>query len=137
MEVVDGLFVDTSAWYALVSPDDRYHQEAARLYERLEQQGAPLTTTDWVLSEAVAVLEGRVGRPVALRAGDRILASRFVRVECLTREQVERAWGRYAADVSRPSLVDCSSFVVMEDLGLTRAFAFDEDFVRAGFRVEV
>lgn len=95
-----------------------------------------MTTTDWVLSEAVAVLEGRVGRSVALRAGDRILASQFVRVECLVREQIERAWGRYAADRSGPSLVDCASFTVMEDLGLTRAFAFDEDFTRAGFHVE-
>jgi predicted nucleic acid-binding protein len=29
--------------------------------------------------------------------------------------------------------VDCTSFAVMEELGLARFFGFDEDFVHAGF----
>jgi predicted nucleic acid-binding protein len=31
------------------------------------------------------------------------------------------------------SLVDCVSFTVMKDLGLTTAFAFDRHFEQAGF----
>lgn len=29
--------------------------------------------------------------------------------------------------------VDCASFAVMEELGLSQFFGFDDDFVRAGF----
>jgi predicted nucleic acid-binding protein len=31
--------------------------------------------------------------------------------------------------------VDCSSFVIMEDLGLPEAFAYDPHFAREGFRL--
>jgi predicted nucleic acid-binding protein len=33
------------------------------------------------------------------------------------------------------SLVDAVSFAVMREAGITRAFAFDEDFRAAGFEV--
>lgn len=33
------------------------------------------------------------------------------------------------------SLVDCISFVVMENEGIAHAFVFDRDFKRAGFKV--
>jgi predicted nucleic acid-binding protein len=34
-----------------------------------------------------------------------------------------------------PSLVDAVSFAVMRERGIREAFAFDEDFQRAGFRL--
>jgi len=33
----------------------------------------------------------------------------------------------------RWSFTDCTSFVAMRDLGITRAFAFDRNFEQAGF----
>ena len=34
------------------------------------------------------------------------------------------------------SLTDCISFIVMQQLGIQRAFAFDQHFVQAGFAKE-
>jgi predicted nucleic acid-binding protein len=34
------------------------------------------------------------------------------------------------------SLTDCISFLVMQKLGIRRAFAFDQHFVQAGFTKE-
>jgi predicted nucleic acid-binding protein len=34
---------------------------------------------------------------------------------------------------NRVSLVDHTSFIVMRSLGISRAFAFDDDFAREGF----
>lgn len=33
------------------------------------------------------------------------------------------------------SLTDCSSFLIMQDLGITEALAFDRHFEQAGFKV--
>lgn len=33
----------------------------------------------------------------------------------------------------RYSLTDCISFIIMQQLGIQRAFAFDQHFVQAGF----
>ena len=36
----------------------------------------------------------------------------------------------------RYSLVDCVSFVVMQKYGIFTAYAFDRDFIQAGFIIE-
>lgn len=134
MEVVGDLFVDTSAWIALAVPEDAHHGDAVRLRARLAQQGVRFHTSDWALAETVGVLERRRGREIAHRAGDLILQSAAVRLAVVTEDQVHKAWQRFK-EFPGPSLVDCASFTVMEDLGITRAFAFDDDFSRAGFHV--
>lgn len=130
-----GVFVDTSAWFALASDIDGRHPDARRIYQALRDQGSVLHTTDWVLSETVALVERRVGRPAARRAGEPMLRSPSVHLHVLSADLVARAWERYAAAERGPGLVDCGSFVVMEAEGLSSAFAFDEDFSSAGFRL--
>lgn len=39
-------------------------------------------------------------------------------------------------DDKRYSLTDCVSFVVMQNYGIYTAFAFDRDFIQAGFIIE-
>lgn len=57
-----------------------------------------------------------------------------VDVRMVDRSQHDRAVARRrGSDRRRLSLVDVVSFVVMEDAGVDRAFAFDDDFVDAGF----
>ena len=34
----------------------------------------------------------------------------------------------------RWSVTDCASFLIMEELGITDALAYDRDFAQAGFR---
>lgn len=133
--MVKGVFVDTSAWFALAVARDARHPEARRIYEGLREAGTPLETTDWILAETTALLERRVGREAARGMGQGILASPSVRLHCLTAEAVQGAWERYAGAPCGAGLVDCASFVVMESLGVERAFAFDADFAAAGFQV--
>lgn len=44
--------VDTGAWIALLSRDDRYFEAARAHYEALRQEGARLVTTNYVVDEA-------------------------------------------------------------------------------------
>ena len=136
MEVVRGCFVDTSAWFALKFVDDAHHAAAVRVRRRIEEAGQLMYTSDWVLAEAVGLAERRADRVAAREMGKMILKNPAIQVRAVSAEALAQAWDHYAAAGSGPSIVDCASFAVMEELGLTRAFAFDEDFVKAGFQVE-
>lgn len=117
-------FVDTSAFYAAVDDDDGSSDRARALLSRDE----PLVTTDHVLVECWLLLQRRLGIPAANRFWDAIRAGAAT-VEQVTPADLDVAWaiGERFSDQSF-SIVDRTSFAVMERLGVHRAAAFDDDF---------
>lgn len=118
------LFVDTSAFYATLDRDDRHH---ARAKERLGG-GETLVTTDLVLSEAWRLTRDHLSHTVADRFWGNLRAGAAT-IEHVTPADLDAAWriGEAFADQAF-SLVDRTSFAVMERLGVHRAAAFDDDF---------
>ena len=118
------LFVDTSAFYAVVDDDDSHFSRAKELLSVEE----PLITTAFVVSETWRLARDRLGHTVAERfwAGLRAGAAT---VEHVTPADLDAAWaiGEAFAD-QEFSLVDRTSFAAMERLGVHRAVAFDDDF---------
>ena len=55
------VFVDTSAWVALVYAGEAQHAAARECYQRLSQQGVSLATSDYVLDETLTLLRTRFG----------------------------------------------------------------------------
>ena len=126
------VFVDTSAFYALASETDRWHASARALHEQLKRDGDGFVTTNYVILEAVSLLQRRHGVSEAERFGDGV-ADR-ADVVWIEAAQHRAAWKLWRERHNRGlSLVDCSSFVVMRDREIRRAFAFDEQFREAGF----
>ena len=117
------LFVDSSALFAAANRSDR-HNERARM---VLSSGEPLVTTDHVLVETWLLTNARLGAAVADRLWDGI--RRSTPIEQVLAADLEAAWqiGRAFADQTF-SIVDRTSFAVMERLGLHRAAAFDDDF---------
>jgi len=128
------LFVDSSAFYAAADRSDRQHERAAAILSA----GEPLVTTDHVLVEAWLLLQRRLGIAVAERFWDG-LRSGAARIELVGPADLERAW---SIGLDFPdqgfSIVDRTSFAVMQRLGVLRAASFDDDFaiVRFGSRRE-
>lgn len=84
--------------------------------------------TDQVLAETWLLLRSRFNRNVAETFWDRVRNS-VVRIEPVTSADLEVAWGIGASFRDQDfSLVDRTSFAVMERLGITRAASFGEDF---------
>lgn len=127
------IFVDTSAWYALIASADPEHGAAKAIWARLTQDRPELFTSDWVLAELIALSERRLGRFLARRIGSLILKGDAVRVVFVDSRVLEQAWRVYG-ELGGPSLVDCVSFESMRNSGIERYFAFDADFGRAGFK---
>lgn len=128
---MDEIFIDTSALYAFLVRDDRAHEEAVGAWTRLARARARLVTSSYVVCEAYALLGRRHGRDGVARLRTLLRPVRVVWMdEPLHEQSLERL---FAEDRAGLSLVDASSFVVAESLGIRRALAFDLHFDQAGF----
>ncbi len=131
------IFIDTSAWFALLYERAAQRPDAVTTFAEIEsgRYGAPVTT-DYVLDETFTLLRQRVGiAPVARPAG--LLRDspsiRRVRVgESVFEESLPLMLSHTD---TRWSFTDCTSFVTMRETRIPRAFTWDPNFVEAGFEV--
>ena len=132
-EPLKTVFVDTSAFYALFNRDDPHHEEAVRVY----QDSLILVTTQVIFTELLSLLTKRLGKHQAIRYGKEIKASREkLRILHTSEAQEEKAWNLFCRFKDKEyDLVDCLSFVVMEENDIEEAFAFDRHFAQYGFRL--
>lgn len=127
------VYVDTGAWIALYEPKDRNHPAAKAALRHLLAEGEPLVT-GW--HTVVEFSDGLVHHYDQARAAGelaRMLAS--PRLTVLPSEPVRQI----ATEMFRSrtdwnvDLSDCLSFALMDEEGVSQAFAFDTDFEKAGF----
>jgi len=118
------LFVDTSVWYAAADSSDASNGRAREILS----EEARLITTDHVLVECWTLLRHRLHRVAAEAFWDGLRRG-VARVESVGGRDLEAAWAIGRAFSDRDfSLVDRTSFAVMERLRVHRAAAFDDDF---------
>jgi predicted nucleic acid-binding protein len=133
----DALFVDTSGWASYFDQDDPNHTAKAKLIAECIRQHRMLITTNYILIEVVALFSSRrlrVPHADLIAAVTLIKTEPDIRIEHIDAVTDEEAWRLV---VSRPdkrwSLVDASSFVIMQRLGVTEALTADHHFEQAGF----
>ena len=117
-------FVDTSAFYAAADTDDASSKRARELLIG----EADLVTSDHVLVETWRLLRDRLGFDAAERFWDGLRLGPAA-IEPVREADLEGAWqiGRAFAD-QEFSLVDRTSFALMERVAVLRVVAFDDDF---------
>ncbi|HEX6622370.1 MAG TPA: PIN domain-containing protein [Pyrinomonadaceae bacterium] len=124
------IFVDTGAWFAAAVPSDPNHPAASRW---LAGNNEPLLTTDYVVDETLTLLRARGERTRALLIGDGFFNGRLAEVYALSADDITLAWEVFKRfDDKDWSFTDCTSKVVIERLGIARAFAFDHHFAQFG-----
>jgi predicted nucleic acid-binding protein len=126
------IFIDTSAFYALLDKDDSNHSKARKAWPALIKADNILVTTNYVLIENFALLQHRLGLD-AIRGFQEDLVP-LINIEFINAE-LHRAAISVLLTASRRdlSLVDCASFELMRSLGIKAAFAFDPHFKEQGF----
>jgi uncharacterized protein len=126
------VFVDTSAFYALLAKSDAHHQEASERWRGLiAQPSNQLFTSNYVIAEACALTGNRLGRGAVLDFVEVLLPATHVLWvdEAVHRTALE---AMLLGPAGGPGLVDCVSFALMHARGLRRAFSYDKHF--AAFR---
>jgi predicted nucleic acid-binding protein len=129
------VFADAGYWIAIINPLEMLHLKAKKLAQTYVN--AKLITTELVLVELLNFYAagGSRMRSLAVRYVAQIRQNSSVEVIGLESALFDKGHQLYA---NRPDkewgMVDCVSFVVMQERGLTDALAYDHHFQQAGFR---
>ena len=126
------VFVDTSALFAVLDADDHYHAGAREMWEQLVVSSEDMVCTNYVLIESFALIQRRLGMEAVRAIEEDVLP--LIRVHWVSESDHRSGITAFLTAGRRElSLVDCISFLVMRQLDLRVAFAFDEDFQEQGF----
>ncbi len=127
------IFIDTTAFFAVLDEDDQQHASALNLWISLLEQKSKLSTNNYVLLETIALLQRRIGITAVM---DIRKITPLLHVDWLTADQHSVAVNYLIATNRRQlSLVDCASFETMRRLGIHQVFTFDKHFTEQGFEV--
>lgn len=127
------VFVDTSAFCALLDRDDDNHAGARSAWTGILDTETVAVTSSYVLVETVALLQSRLGLE-AVRAFEDAMVP-ILHVEYVTGELHKLGMAALlVASRRRLSLVDCVSFEIMRRHGIDSSFTFDSHFKEQGFR---
>jgi uncharacterized protein len=131
------VFVDTSAFMAVLDGDDARHEAAHAIWDELLDSGELLVCTSYVIVETFSLAQRRIGLAAAREFRDAICPA-LDEVEWVDETTHERGVAAvFGAGRRQLSLVDCVSFEVMRRRGLRRVFCFDPHFEEAGFEAVV
>ena len=124
------IFVDTGAWYASIVVDDQHHLSARRW---LDTNAQPLLTSDYIVDEALTLLQMRGHGPAAMELGRMLFAGELAELVLITEEDLREAWRTFGQFADKQwSFTDCTSRAVMRRLNLTHDFTFDHHFRQFG-----
>jgi predicted nucleic acid-binding protein len=131
-----GLFVDTAGWMACADGADPDHARGCASRDSALEAGQGLVTSDFVVDETLTLMRLRLGLDAAeawWRQVDASARLRWERIDAGRFEQARQLFFRYRDKDF--SFTDCTSFVLMRELRLTRALTTDRHFRQMGFQV--
>jgi len=130
------IFVDTSGWGCLIDGHQPFHQLAKKIYLEAKQQRHQLITTNYIIAELVALCLSRlnISRSTSLEFITSIKTVSHIQVIYIDKLIDELAWQLLLNRTDKNwSLVDCSSFIVMQQNKLIKSLTTDHHFEQAGF----
>jgi predicted nucleic acid-binding protein len=127
------IFVDASAFFALYKKDDPRHDKAVKIARMIDSGPIKKVTSNLMISETLTLISMRVGKAKAIETG-KTFQEIDIMVHFIDQIFHQKAWKIFKSIKDKDvSFADCTSFAVMEALGIKTAFSFDEDFKRYGF----
>lgn len=130
------LFVDTSAWLALNDKNDQYHSSASAKSMEIRKHRIELITSEYIIDESITLIRYRVSHQAAVIFGDSLFNSNIVRLKDVSTADRLSAWEMFRKFEDKEfSFTDCTSFVLMRNLKLQKAFTFDEHFRQMRFEI--
>lgn len=128
------ILLDTNAWLMLLNSADANHQQANQVWRDLVVAKRPVVLTDWIVAETGNGLSRHRAKGQLKIAFERITRISRNELVVVQSDLLQRALEHYSRHRDKSwGLVDCASFLVMQDRGITEAFTSDRHFEQAGF----
>lgn len=130
------LFIDTSGWGNLFDASQPYHFQATEIYLSAKAKNQKIITTNYVIIELVSLLISPLrlprGKIIELIRG--LKTSAYLKIIHIDASLDDQAWQFFQRHQDKDwSLVDCASFVIMNQLSISEALTTDHHFEQAGF----
>jgi predicted nucleic acid-binding protein len=131
------IFLDTSFLFPLFALHDPDHQRVRRVMEgyRGKRMAEHVLTTNHVVAETITLVrykgsrQSEAAHALATEVGSALYAGTLARIHWSTAEDERAAFEYFKRHTDQEySMVDCLSFVVMEQHGIREALAVDSDF---------
>ena len=130
-------FMDSGYLVGLALKNDQHHEDAVNHWERVLQGDLTIVTTSLVMVEAVTFINSKGYHAEAVLIGSTLQENPFIQMHYVDKSLLLEGWDYFKRHSDkRYSLTDCVSFVVMEQYDIYTAYAFDRDFIQAGFIIE-
>jgi len=129
------IFIDTSAFLALEDESDQYHEGAIQFREQvLRRRRYEIVTTSYIMDETLTLIRFRMGINASIDFSKKLRKSEVVKIVRVSRGIEEKSLDTFERYADKDfSFTDCVSFVVMLEMGIKEAFAFDQHFDQMGF----
>jgi predicted nucleic acid-binding protein len=128
------VFVDTSAWIALLNEDDIWHEKAHEVRLELIRQNYHLVTSNFILLELADALCSVLSRQNTVEFICDLKLVKYLTIISLNDELFFAGITLYESRRDKDwGLTDCISFVIMQQEGITEALTTDKHFEQAGF----
>ena len=130
------VFIDTSGWAELFVASESYHQQAKEWLAQARKQKIEMVTSNYVVAELVALLNSplRVPRSQLFQYVDAVKTASYINVIYIDAAIETAAWSLLKSRADKTwSLVDATSFIIMQQLGVQEALTTDHHFEQAGF----
>ena len=132
---MNSVFIDTSAFYAVLSSTDKNHDRAVADWNALlDDDVVRLCTSNYVVVETCALVRNRLGDD-AMRSFLDTLLPLMMEIWVDQKAHASATAAMLAYGKNGPSLVDCASFAVMRDSSTEKALAYDRHFTEEGFHI--
>lgn len=129
------VFVDTSAFTALVIQSEPFHERALELFQKCFRDGVEMVTTDYILDEVLTLL--RCSKKLKIEMLLSFLVNAYssgINVFGISEELFGEAIGlmmKYKDQYF--SCTDCVSFAAMKEMQINDVLTLDKHFTIAGF----
>lgn len=128
------IFIDTAAFLAVLNTNDQFHQSAKNIWDEILSSNLSLFSSNYVILETTTLLQHRFGiDALRLFESDILPVIEIAWVDETIHQQGTSAL--LAANRRNLSLVDCTGFEIMRQIGLDEIFTFDPHFREQGFKV--
>ena len=129
------VFLDTAYAIALSSEQDSLHSVALQIADTLEAEGTSIVTTRAILLEIGNALSKQRFRAAAVALLRALESDPSVEIVPFSTELYDRAFALFQQRPDKEwGLIDCVSFVVMRERGISQALTSDEHYRQAGFQ---
>ena len=130
------IFADTSGWANYFVRSEPYHALAKKQMQHWQSSGVKVITSNLVLIELIALFTSPLHIPRAdqVQVIETIQASPWIEIAQIDPSLQNEAWDLLKTRLDKEwSFVDCASFVVMKNRGISEALTTDHHFEQAGF----